>query len=129
MPLIANMVCRNEANRCLPEVLDHLRTIVDTIVFTDDCSDDNSAEIAHSYGAMVYKMDEPTFVVHEGRLRTEAWKNLTKHAKPGDWILAIDSDEKLWASKPNMTLQSLMSQQQYDVLNIEFVHMWNDHQY
>lgn len=127
--LIANMVARNEADRFLPDVLKHLSSIVDEIVFTDDCSDDKTPEIAESFGAHVYRTDEPTFVKHEGQLRTSAWRNLTKHAKPGDWILAIDADEKLWATRPNLTLSKLMNQDRYDVLNIQFVHMWNEKQY
>lgn len=126
--LIANMVGRNEADRFLPEVLDHLKSCVDEIVFTDDCSDDNTPEIAHKYGAMVYKTETPTFVVHEGNLRNFAWSNLMKHANPGDWILAIDCDEKLWATVPNLSLNKLINLS-YDVLNIQFIHKWNATQY
>jgi glycosyltransferase involved in cell wall biosynthesis len=94
--IIAQIVGRNEEDRFLKSVLSRLSTQVDEIVFTDDCSEDNTAKIAADY-AHVYKTSEPTFAVHEGRLRTTAWSNLEKHANPGDWIIAIDCDEMLYS--------------------------------
>ncbi len=62
------MVGRNEANKYLPEVLERLKSQVDEIVFTDDCSDDNTAEIASKY-ANVYKTPKPMFTTHETNLK------------------------------------------------------------
>lgn len=129
MALIAQMIGRNEADRHLEEVLIHLRPIVDAIVFTDDCSEDNTLEIARKYGDFVYESEEPLFTVDEGRLRNNAWRNLQNHAVIGDWILAIDCDEKLWATNPKLSLDKLMRQEQYDVINIRFYHMWNETHY
>jgi len=126
--LLAQMVGRNEADRYLEEVLDHLRSIVDHIVFTDDASDDNTAEIAAKY-ATVYKNERPLFTEDEGLLRTAAWKNLQKHADVGDWILSVDCDEKLWCTQPNFNINKLMSQPMFDVINVTFFHMWNDTHY
>ncbi len=127
--LIANMVGRNEEGRFLEEVLDHLQGIVDLIVFTDDCSDDNTAEIASGFGE-VFKTDRPLFTEDEGALRTFSWGNLSKFAQAErDWILAIDCDEKLWSTQPNFDMERLMRQDRYDVVNIRFYHMWNESQY
>lgn len=127
--LVANIVGRNEQDRFLTEVLAHLQPIVDEIVFTDDCSDDNTAAIAKEFGAHVYNMEEPTFAVNEGKLRNASWKNLSEHAFMGDWILAIDCDEMLWATHPQLSMNKLMAQDRYDVLNITFCHMWSETQY
>jgi glycosyltransferase involved in cell wall biosynthesis len=126
MKLVANMVGRNESGRYLKEVLEHLGHIADEIVFTDDCSDDDTAEIAASCGANVYRMPEPMFGTHEGVLRNSSWKNLSNHAEIGDWILAIDCDEKLWAERPNVDIRELMRRSDVDVINIKFFHMWNE---
>lgn len=130
MAIIAQMVARNEAHRHLRDVLEHLRPMVDCIVFTDDASEDETPEIAHEYGAYVYHMDEPTFCVHEGRLRQQAWNNLENHAHEGDWVLAIDADEKLYSRRklPN-GLKTLTESPGCDVINVDFVHMWNEKQY
>lgn len=128
MSLIANMIGRNEADRYLEDVLSHLAPIVDEIVFTDDASDDNTVEVASKY-ATVYQNEEPLFSTHEGQLRTSAWKNLSEHARPGDWILAIDCDEKLWCDSRSLSMSKLMAQQQYDVISIVFYHMWTPTHY
>jgi glycosyltransferase involved in cell wall biosynthesis len=123
--LIAQMVAKDEADRFLEPVLAHLSQIVDMIIFTDDASDDNTPDIAEAYGAYVAVLDSPLFRKHEGQLRSLAWEHLESYAKPGDWILAIDADEMLYA--PN--LRQWMDQNSYDVLGIEFYHMWNETQY
>lgn len=123
--LIAQMVGRNESSRFLRPVLERLSRQVDSIVFTDDCSDDDTLDIASEY-AEVYRMDEPTFVLDESRLRESAWKNLENHAQEGDWILAIDCDEMFY---PSHRIDEWLSQERYDVLGITFYHMWNELQY
>jgi glycosyltransferase involved in cell wall biosynthesis len=126
--LIANMVGKNESERYLTDVLEHLSSIVDLIVFTDDCSEDDTKEIASKY-AETFSTDETLFTKHEGQLRSHAWSNLCNFAKPGDWILAIDCDEKLWSTNPNFDMSMLLQQNKYDVINIKFFHMWNQTQY
>jgi glycosyltransferase involved in cell wall biosynthesis len=127
--LIANMVGRNEEDRFLEDVLQHLYNIVDLIVFTDDCSTDGTMEIAAKY-AETFQTPEPLFSVDEGRLRALAWNNLQKYARSDrDWILAIDCDEKLFSTEPSFSLKSVFEQDAYDVVNIRFFHMWNEKQY
>ena len=123
------MVARDEGSRFLSEVLDHLRPLVDVIVFTDDASTDNTLAVAKSFDCETYEStwDESQFSINEGQLRQEAWKNLEKHAEWGDWILAIDADEKLFAPVP--IREYVQRQTSVDVLGITFFHMWNRSQY
>lgn len=124
--LIAQMVGRNETDRYLRQVLSSLHKYVDDIIFTDDCSDDETALMAALYGARVYKTPMPLFNTNEHALRSFAWANLTRFARPGDWILSIDCDEILYGYE---RLPELMDQTVYDVLGIRFFHMWNETQF
>lgn len=124
------MVGRNEEGRFLKEVLQRLSAQVDEIVFTDDCSEDNTYSIASNF-CHVYKTPEPTFKVHEGRLRTLAWQNLSNHANPGDWIIAIDCDEMLFNKDDlsDLSVKKILNKSENDVVNVRFYHMWNYTQY
>jgi glycosyltransferase involved in cell wall biosynthesis len=128
--LIAQIVGRNESKRFLSQVLERLSSQVDEIVFTDDCSDDNTAEIAKDF-AHVYKTPMPMFTKHEGRLRKYAWLNLENHATEGDWIIAIDCDEMLYDvnNLDSTDIKSVLSKTDKDVVNVRFYHMWNEKQY
>lgn len=128
MALIANMIGRNEANRFLRPVLENIREYVDAIVFTDDCSDDETLEIAKEFEAFTYKTDEPMFSVHEGILRQQSWENLSNHAARGDWVLAIDCDEKLFVT-PGPSLKEMMGNRRIGVINVQFAHMWSETHY
>lgn len=130
--IIAQMVGHNEADRFLPEVLSYLKDKVDVIVFTDDASTDSTPDIAEDFGAFVYRNDEQMFTVNEGKLRGNAWNNLSNHAEYGDWVLCIDCDEKLYTvnnGSAQAALRKLVNQDAYDVINVQFVHMWNRNQY
>lgn len=125
--IIAQMVGRNESERYLEEVLDRLSKQVDLIIFTDDCSTDNTKEIAANY-AEVFQTPEPLFTSHEGKLRAFAWAQLDRFANVGDWVVAIDCDEKLYHvnDKP---IKEVLDSSPYDVVNVRFYHMWNETQY
>lgn len=120
--LIAQMVIRNEADRYLEEVLQRLTSQVDEIIITDDYSDDDSFKIAQDFTDKLQRMPEPTFVKNEGVLRQTAWDFMSQFATDGDWILAIDADEKFY---PGPDLRIMMEQTNYHVLGIQFFHMWN----
>lgn len=121
------MVGRNESSRFLEEVLERLSSQVDKIVFTDDCSDDDTPNIASKY-AEVFQTTEPLFTKHEGRLRATAWANLELFASPGDWVIAIDCDEKLFHVN-NEEIRSVLDKSEFDVVNVRFYHMWNETHY
>lgn len=125
--IIAQMIGRNESSRYLDEVLQRLSGQVDKIIFTDDCSDDNTPEIAAKY-AEVFITPEPMFATHEGKLRSFAWGNLSKFASIGDWIVAIDCDEKLYHTE-NDSIRNVLNSSPFDVVNVRFYHMWNETQF
>lgn len=125
--IYAQMVGRNESSRFLEPVLERLSTQVDKIIFTDDCSTDNTAEIAAKY-AEVFSTPEPLFTKHEGQLRAFAWGNLEKFAKEGDWVLAIDCDEKLY-HVDDLDVKQVLSKSEFDVVNVRFYHMWSETHY
>jgi glycosyltransferase involved in cell wall biosynthesis len=125
--IYAQMIGRNESSRFLEDVLQKLSSQVDKIIFTDDCSTDNTPEIAAKY-AEVFQSPEPLFKVHEGKLRAYAWGNMEKFAKKGDWVIAIDCDEKLFHLE-NIDIRTVLGQSPQDVVNVRFYHMWNENQY
>jgi glycosyltransferase involved in cell wall biosynthesis len=81
----ACVVCRNEADKLGP-CLDSLRW-ADEVVLLDLESDDRSAELARAAGARVLS-HPPVPIVEEVR-------NVVADAAAGDWVLAIDPDERV----------------------------------
>lgn len=122
--IYANIVGRNEEHRYLDLVLERLSKQVDKIIFTDDCSTDDTPNIAAKYG-VVYSTKENLFVKDEAQLRTESWNNLSNHAKPGDWIVAIDADEVLFCLN-NESLKDTLKLSPYDVVCVKRVELWNN---
>ncbi len=125
--IIASMVARNEAPHYLEPVLERLAGQVDEIVFTDDASTDNTVEIAAKYTDKIQVLETPMFTVHEGKFRQKAWDFLESAVQPttDDWILAIDADEMLYEDQSNQ-MRINCSNEQYEVINIWFYHMWNE---
>jgi len=128
--IYAQVVGRDEQGRFLEEVLRRLSSQVDNIIFTDDCSEDNTPFLASQY-CITYQTPEPLFAKHEGQLRAFAWGNLCEHAKVGDWIIAIDCDEMLYIKDDlsSLNIKSILDNSEYDVVNVKFYHMWNEKQY
>jgi (heptosyl)LPS beta-1,4-glucosyltransferase len=83
----ACIVCRNEADRLGP-CLDSA-SWADEIIVLDLESEDGSVELARRYGARIIS-HEPVPVV-------EAVRNVVADAATGDWILALDPDERVSA--------------------------------
>lgn len=84
--LSACLIVKNEA-MFLSRCLESIRSFVDEIIVVDTGSDDNTVEIARSYGAQVYYF---AWVDDFSAARNES----LLHAK-GDWILYIDADETI----------------------------------
>ena len=125
--IYAQIVGRNESSRYLKDILERISSQVDRIIFTDDCSDDDTPQIASQY-AEVFTTDQQLFNKNEGKLRTIAWENLSNFAKDGDWVIAIDCDEMLYHIE-NLNIRDVLNQSPYDVVNVRFYHMWNEFQY
>jgi glycosyltransferase involved in cell wall biosynthesis len=83
----ACIVCRNEADRLGP-CLDSVRW-ADEIVLLDLGSEDGSADLAREAGARV--------VSHAPVPIVEAVRNVVADAAGGEWVLAVDPDERVSA--------------------------------
>jgi glycosyltransferase involved in cell wall biosynthesis len=81
----ACIVCRNEADRLGP-CLDSVRW-ADEIVLLDLGSEDGSADLARAAGARV--------VSHAPVPIVETVRNVVAEAASGDWVLAVDPDERV----------------------------------
>jgi glycosyltransferase involved in cell wall biosynthesis len=128
--IIAQLIGRNEEKRYLEEVLERLSNQVDLIIFTDDCSTDNTFSLAKKY-CITYRTQEQLFSKHEGQLRANAWGNLSEHAELGDWIVAMDCDEMLYKKNDldSLSIEDILKKSEFDVINVKFYHMWNQFQY
>ncbi|MBA3263095.1 MAG: glycosyltransferase family 2 protein [Thermoleophilaceae bacterium] len=84
------IVCRNEADRLGP-CLESVRW-ADEVVLLDLESEDGSAELAQRAGARVVR-HAPVPIV-------EAVRNVVADAATGDWILALDPDERVSPGLP-----------------------------
>jgi len=130
-PLYTIMPTYNEADRYLKEVVTRALEISEGRLFIyDDRSDDGTPEIAAALGAHVWirPPDVPGFAEHEGLFRQWGWDSFVHEMKiePGAWVLAQDADEKFYGAQH---LLQLMDQKYWDVLGVQFVHMWNATEY
>lgn len=97
MRIYALTVGKNEEHRYLSTMLNNTAKYVDGHFFYDDRSTDRTADIALNAGCTVSVRDEdrPSFLVHEGLFRSNAWHQFEDAMAPGDgdWVLVIDCDE------------------------------------
>jgi len=83
MPLSVTIATKNEASN-LPKCLNSVG-FADEIVVVDDCSVDNTVQIAETFGAKVISRNSGGSF-HEN-------KNLAIESARGEWILSLDADE------------------------------------
>jgi len=120
--LTAMMIVRNEANRYLKDVLDHLTAFVDYIIILDDASTDETPEICASYQKVIlHRNEESLFYQHEARLRARLWE-LTAESGP-DWILAVDADE-IFEDRIQNEIKSLIDQVDFDGVEFRMFDFW-----
>ena len=84
----------------LAKCLNSVQWVADQIVVVDNGSQDNTLQIAESYGAEIYHSDAVWPVALENGVHTPpgsfAWlRNQSLEKCNGDWVLWIDSDEEL----------------------------------
>lgn len=102
----AYVVTKNEANNYLPRMLEDLVSKVDGVAVYDDCSEDDTVDIAKQFGCSVTVREShiPTFDTHEGQFRQAAWdwSAWALDLEPHDWLLAIDADEWFLSEQGNV---------------------------
>jgi glycosyltransferase involved in cell wall biosynthesis len=101
------VVCRNEADR-LGACLESARW-ADEIVVLDLSSTDDSAQVAREHGARVIEHDPVPIV--------ELVRNEVAGAATGDWILALDPDERIAEGLP-AELRRLSGREDVDAVAI-----------
>ena len=84
-PRISAVVNTLNEERRLPHALGSVRPWVDEIVVVDMHSDDNTADIARGFGAVVY--------LHERVGYADPARAFAVDQSTGDWILVLDADE------------------------------------
>ncbi|MDD3014003.1 MAG: glycosyltransferase [Candidatus Gastranaerophilales bacterium] len=101
MTLSLCMIVKNEADN-LPRCLESVKNIVDEMIIVVTGSEDETVNIANSYGAKVY--DFPW----EGNFSDA--RNFSLKFATGDWILLMDADDELIISEQNKVLKLLMNE-------------------
>lgn len=121
--LTAMMQVRNEENRYLEQVLDHVSEYVDDLVIVDDASTDRTVEICRSYSKVkeVIPLSESHFH-KEWELKQLLWKETCKYGP--DWILSIDADE-LFEDSFSQNVRKLIDQDQFDWVGFRMYDFWN----
>ena len=104
------LVCRNEADK-LPACLESIRW-ADEIIVLDLQSSDDSAGVARRHGARV--------ISHERVPVVEAVRNVVADAATGDWVLAMDPDERVTPGLREELLR-LRHRNDIDVVAIPFM--------
>lgn len=112
---------RNEAHRLpiLLESLKHQNLKAYEVIVIDDKSDDQTVEVAKSYGAKVYTN---TTINKVDTGKTIACANGARHAK-GEWLLFLDADVKFEKSNSlEKLLSSYQKQKSKGILSIQPYH-------
>jgi glycosyltransferase involved in cell wall biosynthesis len=117
MRIITLICARNEADRYLAECLEWNSRQCDELMLFDDCSTDDTFNIAYEAGAIVVERhaSEPSFAEGEGAFRMAAWRSMEQVLLPetGDWIICLDADEFLIGD-----LQDFLSERRETALKI-----------
>lgn len=124
-----SMLVKNEANRYLRKVLEHVSKYIDRAVILDDGSTDNTVEVCKE----VFK-DIPLTIVsnkvsqfnNEIKVRKQLWE-LTIGDNP-DWILCLDADE-IFEDKIKHEIKNIINQPYYDYYAFRLYDFWDDEHY
>lgn len=124
--LLATVIGKNEADRYLKEVLDHMSKYVDEIIFLDNGSTDNTINLVKSYPKVVKIIeDDRPFHKQEPELRKKMLDAVAE--RNPDWVIAIDCDEIL-EEKAITKLKDLMKNpiRNDAIYSFAFHHFWGN---
>lgn len=110
----------------LDKWLSHVCSFADKVIIVDDNSTDGTYEKCKSYSDKIKIIESKVedFYTEEQWMHLEVWNLVRKHAKRGDWILALDSDEFLEEYFIE-NREELMKDQTSVIYCFEFIHMWD----
>lgn len=122
MRVSACMIAKNESN-CIAKCINSYKSIADEIIVADTGSTDNTAEIAESLGAVVYRLDwENDF---------SKAKNYVLDKATGDWIIFLDADEYFEegsAQKLRLLMEFYNNDSNIEAINVTMYHITTDEQ-
>lgn len=96
MVIHALTVGHNESGRYLEDFLRWTNGFVESHLFYDDRSTDDTTAIAEQWCEVVVRdSDDPGFMDNEGIFRENAYRHLLGRASEDDWVLSLDCDEFL----------------------------------
>jgi glycosyltransferase involved in cell wall biosynthesis len=111
MKIVGALLCRNEADRYLEEVLTDVARFCDEIVVVDDGSEDDTQRICEEHGAIVSREDDlhssgddnnaGYWGTDEATPRAELWRRASELAGSTGWIYVFDADHLLTGITPD----------------------------
>lgn len=132
-PVCVYCIGRNEASRHLRLALGSAKALADAtggcVCFVDDCSDDDTAEVAARFGADVRRLPRPTFWRHEGRARQATLEFAAGHCRDGWWMLALDCDEQIDDPAGLAKLVGVAAASGVEVVRLRLYEMWSATEY
>ncbi len=118
----AIIIAKNVAGEIVPALLSV--KFCDEIIVVDNGSTDNTIEVAKKHGAKIVRSASTNFA---------SWRNEGAQASTGDWLLYIDSDERVDARLANEIKRAVKSENfssftipRYEVFLGKHLQHWGD---
>jgi glycosyltransferase involved in cell wall biosynthesis len=129
MGIIGGMLVKNEADRWILKAFNQMRQICDKVVILDDCSTDNTVEIAKSCNFEVLYSNKSYWEIDELKQRKRLFNALWYTARIDDLILILDADEILHGNWDVIKYGLLGISNRYKTVTFKLYDMWSDTQY
>ena len=127
--VVGIMLCKNEADRYLPKVLNQLTSICDKVIVLDDGSTDYTMDLCLEYGCLVFHKSDSTWETNELELRKLLWELGTECLCDGDWVICLDADETFHDIDKLADRMETAEEYECDGLSFNLYDMWDDKYY